>query len=141
MHARLVQRVLSWRDAASASIIYLVLVVLTIVLVLVPWDVVVPFCIRWGARLLGLVLLGPQWYWIGLRTEQALAEQAAQQERHHHHQQQQVAKEKDKEVNALAPAASTSASWLFEISSVRTMPRKPCLPDVAAPYSFRPVAD
>lgn len=80
MHAHAVQRLVTWHDAASTTLVYVGLAALTLALVLIPWAVVLPFVFTWVARLLGLALLGPHMYWVGLRLEAIAAQQQAELE-------------------------------------------------------------
>lgn len=140
-----VHRLLTWRDATTAPL-YLGAGLLAVLLALVPWDLVVPFCVRWGARVLGLLLLGPHMWYVGnlvekLEREKKQAEAAAKAK---------AAKERRQGLASLsssAPPAPDGAkaeddveeAYVVEVESFRSVPRQPCLPDVDCAHSFQPL--
>ena len=64
-HLRYAQRLLSWHDRAVTLWLYLALVVLTAVMVLIPWTLVF--------RLAGLALFGPHMHLVGRRLDKRQA--------------------------------------------------------------------
>ena len=71
---------MTWQDSAATTVLYLLLAASALLLALIPWATVTLFVVKWGSRLLGLALLGPHMYWVGLRLE-AIAEQQQREEK------------------------------------------------------------
>ena len=123
----------------------------------------IPFVLTWGARLVGLLLLGPHMYWVGLRLE-VIAEHQAREEAED--AARRAAAERspppttprsktttattmkriDDDVEDAQPAPGKSAqqgeqqdadaTYVFEMESSRKMPRQICRPDVKSAFAF-----
>ena len=130
-----VERLVTWHDAVTAPL-YTAAALLCVLLALIPWQHVVPFCLRWGARLLGALLFGPHMYYVGTLVDSL------------------EAKRKDE---AKAEAARPKAvgegggggeaaeleleleAYVLEVESFQSVPRRLCLPDVRCAHSLRPL--
>jgi len=64
---RLIKHIFSWQDAALTTDIYVTLCLLSLILAVLPWH----FIFMWTFRILGVVLLGPHMYFVGLMSEKA----------------------------------------------------------------------
>ena len=154
-------RLLTWRDGATAPL-YLLLLLISFVLALVPWDVIVPFCVRWGVRLVGLGFLGPHMHHVGTLVEQLEAAKTAEEaaakakavpERRGERRAQGDASfspsshttdNAEGAESSVAAEGSGSAdeddseeAYLVCIESFRSVPRRPCLPYVQCAHSFQ----
>lgn len=130
LHARDVQRMITWQDSAATSLIYLALIALSLILALIPWATVIPFMIIWAARLVGAAVLGPHMWWVGQRVV-AIDEQAQAKAR---------AEADEKAAADHLKAAQESIRpekedwYVFEMPSVRQLPRQPCVPQLRRAY-------
>lgn len=141
LYYRTLQCVLTWRDSAATTLLYLFACLLTLLLALVPWLTVVPFVVHWTARLVGLAVLGPHMYWVGERIAAIEADEATRA---------QAAAS----TNSPTPSSSTSSAppkdgatdddvdgpyaHVLELESARGEMRKPCLPDLKSAFSMSP---
>ena len=108
---RAAHRVLSWRDASHATLLYLLLLLQALILALIPWATVV----AWSVRVVGLAILGPHMYYVGLLVEKRAAEPPPPPQ--------------PPPAAASAPRLGTHALSL--LPSSRFVTRKPCLPDAS----------
>jgi len=160
-----VHRLLTWRDGATAPL-YLLLLLISFMLALVPWDVIVPFCVRWGVRLVGLGLLGPHMHHVGTLVEQLeaakMAEEAAAKAKAVPERGDERRAQGDASFfTSFSPSSHTTDStegagssvaaegpgsadeddseeaYLVCIESFRSVPRRPCLPYVQCTHSFQ----
>ena len=157
------QRLVLWHDSAATTLLYLALSALSLLLALIPWATVIPFVLTWGARLVGLLLLGPHMYWVGLRLE-VIAEHQAREEAEEAARRAAAGrspptttprsktttattmKRVDDDVEDAQPAPGKSAqqgeqqdadaTYVFEMESSRKMPRQICRPDVKSAFAF-----
>ena len=160
-----VHRLLTWRDGATAPL-YLLLLLISFMLALVPWDVIVPFCVRWGVRLVGLGLLGPHMHHVGTLVEQLEAaktaeEAAAKAKAVPERRDERRAQGDASFFTSFSPSSHTTDStegagssvaaegpgsadeddseeaYLVCIESFRSVARRPCLPYVQCTHSFQ----
>ena len=75
---RTVRRVATWEDPYLTTHLYAILVVLTLVLLLIPWASV----LLYGARLIGLALFGPHMHLVGNKLEANAAAKAETEARY-----------------------------------------------------------
>lgn len=121
---RAVQRLVTWQDSATTSFLYVVLATLTLLMALTPWAVVLPFVITWSARLFGFALLGPHMLYVGRRVDAIEAEHARELER-----AKALGAQPPPPVSPPADHASLGG-YVLDQEAARSMPRRPCLPDV-----------
>ena len=146
---RAVERLVTWQDSSSAAVVCLVLIAVTVLLAIIPWAIVVPFVLRWVARTVGFILLGPHMLYVGRRLE-AIERQQQIDERQRLQREERARAQhessKTPSTTAAAPAATPDSSkpddhdyeYVFEMGSSRSLPRQPCLPDVSSSYSLTP---
>lgn len=157
------RRLVLWEDTAATALLYLLLSAATLLLACTPWAIVIPFIFKWMGRLLGIVLLGPHMYWVGLRLD-AIAEQQAHTAR--------LAQVPSQQSPSAYPAAASSfprapgaeaethapshrdrsqlgphdsdgsdeeedaARHAFEMDASHKYPRQPCRPDARSAFAF-----
>ena len=125
---RALERVLTWRDSAAAAALYLGAAALALILALIPWGVVIPWAVRWGARAFGLALFGPHMLYVGRRVDAIAAASAAAP-------------------GASPPSVGRSRSdeddeheYALVMESSRAAPRQPCVPDLRSSFNVRAAA-
>ena len=99
---------------------------LVLVLALIPWGVVIPWAVRWGARAFGLALFGPHMLYVGRRVDAIAAASAAAPP------------------GASPPSVGRSRSdeddeheYALVMESSRAAPRQPCVPDLRSSFNVR----
>ena len=75
IHTRSIRRIVTWEDAYMTTWLYAALVVLTLVLLIIPWGLILVI----GARLVGVALFGPHMHFVGKWLAKRKAAEAKQE--------------------------------------------------------------